>query len=386
MRRRSKPSKNVQLRDNEEQLELHRRRAQQLDREIFQRTDSLVQEVGRVNREVREREELVTELAQARTKYQQDLVSQRQRLQAKYAKSEQRQAMLALEQARANRSQADADLALETLEHETERERLAEARSLQIAEAEQTQRDLVSREERSASYEFNALVAMQCHARQLTEERDEEASAAQAVTENLSERQRTALRRDEALLSEIQSQEMCTEELKDGHRVLEARLRSLGQELSQATYVVGQRDQALKVKNSELHEVRQSLLNIQDDMDNINSELKEQCGRMHRAERVMDQPEDLDEKIAVMRGMVKESHNALGQLCLALETERTWREHHGLSLKQQKIRSELLLRLLHNVKGRTQDLRPESLIAGFDENAANTDHFGFPGASADEPV
>merc|ERR1711948_244348 len=150
--------------------------------------------------------------------------------------------------------------------------------------------------------------------------------------------------------------------LQDEHRGLESKARALHSELSKAVYTVGQRDQELKVKNSELHEVRQSLTCIQDEMDEVNRQLKEQCNRVQRVEGSVRLSHDLGEKILAMREMVKESHAGMGQLCSLLEQEREKREQCAQGLRQQKVRTELLLQLLHHFKSRTQDLAPHTLL------------------------
>merc|ERR1719410_597955 len=151
-------------------------------------------------------------------------------------------------------------------------------------------------------------------------------------------------------MAEIRAQVSETEALQDEHRGIEAKVRALQQQLSKTVYTVGQRDQELKVKNSELHEVRQSVASIQDEMDEVNGRLKEQCNRVHRIESSMRVSRDLGEKVRSMHSMVKESHSALGQLSSLLETERARREQCTHGLRQQKVRTELLLQLLHHFK------------------------------------
>merc|ERR1712039_185595 len=173
---------------------------------------------------------------------------------------------------------------------------------------------------------------------------------------------RSAQRKRERIAAEVRSQLSETEALQDEHRGLEGKARALQHDLSKAVYSVGQRDQELKVKNSELHEVRQSLTCIQDEMDEVNRQLKEQCNRVQRVEGSVRLSHDLGEKILAMREMVKESHAGMGQLCSLLEQERERREQCAQGLRQQKVRTELLLQLLHHFKSRTQDLAPHALL------------------------
>jgi len=158
-------------------------------------------------------------------------------------------------------------------------------------------------------------------------------------------------------------------------------VRALQQQLSKTDYTVGQRDQELKVKNAELQEVRQNVASIQDEMDEVNGRLKEQCNCVHRIEGSMRVSRDLGEKVHAMREMVKESHAALGQLCSRLETERALREQCTHGLRQQRVRTELLLQLLHHFKSRTQGLAPSSLLGGLGGGCAPGDFNGEPGSS-----
>merc|ERR1712032_1060792 len=89
----------------------------------------------------------------------------------------------------------------------------------------------------------------------------------------------------------------------------------------------------------------------------------EQCNRVQRIEGSLRCSRDLGEKVQTMREMVKESHSALSQLCGLLERERARREQCTQGLKQQRVRTELLLQLLHHFKGRTQDLAPQALLS-----------------------
>merc|ERR1712151_1038549 len=63
-----------------------------------------------------------------------------------------------------------------------------------------------------------------------------------------------------------------------------------------------------------------------------------------------------------MREMLRESHTVLGQLCALLEQERSKREQCAQGVKQQRVRTELLMQLLQHFKNRTQDLAPQALL------------------------
>merc|ERR1712039_372180 len=121
-------------------------------------------------------------------------------------------------------------------------------------------------------------------------------------------------------------------------------------------------------------------MGIQDEMDEVNRQLKEQCDRVQRVEGSVRLSRDLGEKILAMREMVKESHAGMGQLCSLLEQERERKEQCTQGLRQQKVRTELLLQLLHHFKSRTQDLAPQALLR---RNGIGGGAAAVPGISSD---
>merc|ERR1712187_883795 len=128
--------------------------------------------------------------------------------------------------------------------------------------------------------------------------------------------------------------------LQDSYGGLEGKVRSLQYELNKVSYTVGLRDHEVKVKDSELQEVRQSLACIQVEMDEANLQLNKQCARVQRVENSLRGSRDLGEKVSQMREMLNESHGALSQLCGLLEEERGQREQCVQGLKQQRVRTE----------------------------------------------
>lgn len=96
----------------------------------------------------------------------------------------------------------------------------------------------------------------------------------------------------------------------------------------------------------------------------MNRQLKEQCSRVQRVEGSLRVSRDLGDKVRAMRDMLQESHGALAQLGRVLEQEREQRDQCIQGLRQQRLRTELLLQLLHHFKNRTQDLAPGAMIGG----------------------
>mmetsp|Transcript_118043 Transcript_118043/g.376374 ORF Transcript_118043/g.376374 Transcript_118043/m.376374 type:complete len:433 (+) Transcript_118043:272-1570(+) len=393
----SKDVERTKLRETEEQLLQRRREFDAKDKHIRQQTDSLVETVTRRSQEALVREQLAQELQMAQRAHEQNMVLQREMLQKEHAEAAQEHRL---------RLDGEADLHLQQLEAfvrahaegaellppdvegaeegefgDAEQEgdvdrgdlglpsfhsvlRQAHRRfAEQVKEMEASNQELVSYEEQRAARAFKDLIAVQAEARLLTQERDSEVEASAVSREALAAEQRVAQRKRDRFQAEIRSQVSETEAMQDEHRGLEGKTRALQHDLNKAVYVVGQRDQELRVMNSELQEVRQSLSSIQDEMDEVNRQLKEQCSRVQRVESSVRISRDLGEKVMAMREMVKESHAAMGQLCGFLEHERTRREDCAMGLRQQKVRTELLLQLLHHFKNRTNDLSPQALLS-----------------------
>lgn len=205
------------------------------------------------------------------------------------------------------------------------------------------------------------LLSAHDHVRGWRQERDSEAEAANVTQEAYLAESRASLRQHESLKAEARTRLSEVSSMEDFQRSLDGQARVLQNELSKVAYSIGQRDHELKVKDSELQEVRVSLSGIQDEMDEVNSHLKVQCQRVQRVERELSLSSDLGEKVKNMRQMLQESHSGIAQLCTLVNQERQKRDQYTQGLKQQRLRTELLLQLLHHFKNRTQDLAPASL-------------------------
>lgn len=97
-------------------------------------------------------------------------------------------------------------------------------------------------------------------------------------------------------------------------------------------------------------------------------------------ERELSASRDIGEKVQKMRQMLQESHSGIGQLCSLVDQERQKREQCAQGLKQQRLRTELLLQLLHHFKNRTQDLAPGAMLAAVGNGTQATPR-GVPGNS-----
>eukprot|EP00434_Breviolum_minutum_P038524 symbB.v1.2.034174.t1/scaffold4364.1/size40671/3 len=218
------------------------------------------------------------------------------------------------------------------------------------------------------------LLSAHDHVRGWRQERDSEAEAANVTQEAYLAESRASLRQHESLRAEARTRLSEVSSMEDFQRSLDGQARVLQNELSKVAYSIGQRDHELKVKDSELQEVRVSLSGIQDEMDEVNSHLKVQCQRVQRVERELSLSSDLGarsrtiqaflfdsditgEKVKNMRQMLQESHSGIAQLCTLVNQDHLKKP----GLKQQRLRTELLLQLLHHFKNRTQDLAPASL-------------------------
>merc|ERR1712070_475141 len=191
---------------------------------------------------------------------------------------------------------------------------------------------------------------------------DEELQALAEVRHDLLERQMAVDKLNEEKSAELKETEQKSEALRQTQEELEREAKTLQKNLSRAMYDVGKKDREQQLKETELNEVRQSIHCIQEEMDEVNRQLQAQCGRVQRVESSLRLSRDLGAKVQTMREMLRESHSALGQLCALVEQERAQRGECSQGLKQQQMRTELLLQLLSHFKSRTQDLAPQVLL------------------------
>eukprot|EP00913_Durusdinium_trenchii_P030181 g28280.t1 len=129
------------------------------------------------------------------------------------------------------------------------------------------------------------LLSAHDHVRSWRQERDGEAEAASVAHEAYLAESRASLRQHESLRAEARTRLSEVASLEDFQRSLDAETKVLQNELGKVAYSIGQRDHELKIKDSELQEVRSSLVGIQDEMDEVNTQLKVQCQRVQRVER-----------------------------------------------------------------------------------------------------
>lgn len=251
------------------------------------------------------------------------------------------------------------------------------------AEAEKgaSWRELHDREEQRALLAKAELQSFRTEMDELKKATDGEMQAASKAREELLEKQQAVDTLNEEKNVEIKETERQSEALQQTQDALEIEAKALQRQLSQAMYDVGKKDREQQLKEAELHEVRQSIHAIQDEMDEVNRQLQAQCGRVQKVESSLRLSRDLGSKVQSMREMLKESHGALSQLCGLVEHERTERGECSLGLRQQQMRTELLLQLLSHFKSRTQDLAPQVLL-----NQANEMMQGQAGMSSPAPA
>eukprot|EP00929_Paragymnodinium_shiwhaense_P060824 TRINITY_DN30365_c0_g1_i1.p1 TRINITY_DN30365_c0_g1~~TRINITY_DN30365_c0_g1_i1.p1 ORF type:complete len:494 (-),score=152.32 TRINITY_DN30365_c0_g1_i1:105-1586(-) len=326
----------------------------------------LEKRVNALQAEVQERQRLEQEMAEVSEAHAQRLELQRQELEAEH------QSELFYQKGKQEREAEEKlggqdlrVLLLRSLQDEDETlfaeeiSRLQEVHSLLIRNEEQ--RVTKARLDQAAAHS---------EARALTRRRDSERAAAQLLQDERLAEQRAVQRQDEETMVQVRTRLSEVEALRDAERGLESEARSLQHELSRVCYAVGQRDHELDSKGSELQEVRSTLAAFQEGIGEVNSELEEQCERVRRAETTLRHSEDLTERLRSTREMLRESHSALGSLCGLLEQERAKKEQYEQGLRQQRVRTELLLQLLQHFKNRTQELAPQAVLGQSRQAAA----------------
>ncbi|CAE8710574.1 unnamed protein product, partial [Polarella glacialis] len=352
-------SEQKRLKETQVLLASLRKQDVEKDRQIQQDTDKLVRAISLRNQQV----ELHTELEEAAALHPQELVRQEQRLQDTH-RDELASHLRRAEQAERAALQAPpTDSALAPLADSELQEHEAAAKK-QLAEVGAAHTELFDSQVQRCTRLREELLEAQADVGLARQERDSEVESAKVTEEACLAEHRASERKSEALSVEVRTKRFEMEAFQDSQRGLDGQARMLQKELSKVAYTFGQRDHELKVKDSELQEVRQSLASIQDEMDDVHLRLKEQCGRVQRVEGELSASRDLGEKVRGMRQMLQESHGAIGQLRDALEQERQKKEQCSQGLKQQRLRTELLLQLLHHFKNRTQDLAPQAMLAG----------------------
>jgi chromosome segregation ATPase len=191
----------------------------------------------------------------------------------------------------------------------------------------------------------------------------EERKATELAEEELVEKRRVLGRSNADTEAEMTYLDEKSAELQRKQDGLENEAKDLQQQLRTTIYHVGKKEREKELKEAELVEARQNIHMMQDEMDQVNLQLQAQCDRVQNVDSSLRLSRDLGSKVNSMREMLKEGHSALSQLCSHVERERSQREQCVQGLRQQQMRTELLLQLLHHFKTRTQDLAPQVLLS-----------------------
>lgn len=339
----------------ETKVELNRQRTLTATKDLQLQSDTakLLQAVNRRHQEA----ELEAELESAGSTHNEELQEHQSQLKEKHQEEMIRRLLAAEDEERRA-------LQEEFLQSETASVRLlrdADALEAEMKEATKSQHEEMNYSKLQLAALREELLSAHDHVRGWRQERDSEAEAASVTHEAYLAESRSSLRQHESLRAEARTRLSEVASMEDFQRSLDGQAKVLQNELSKVAYSIGQRDHELKVKDSELQEVRENLSGIQDEVDEVNSQLKVQCQRVQRVERELSLSSDLGEKVKNMRLMLQESHSGIAQLCALVNQERQKRDQYTQGLKQQRLRTELLLQLLHHFKNRTQELAPQSL-------------------------
>lgn len=359
-----------QLRRNQAQLQTIQRLFIERDQEFEVQTERFLESVGRQRKEahaqsqeVHDVVQLQCELAAVAATHTQEFNQQREQLQTENERMLHQRLEIAHEEIDFVSADGDCSVAMAMQNDAIWAEHEDAAFVEQVEEAEVSNLSLVQREELRTDGIRQELLDARAEIRVLAQERDSEAEAASVTKEALNAERCAALRQGEMLRAEARARISEAEAARDSHRQLQGRLQQIQQELSGLAHIVGQRDEELWVKNSELHEVQEGLLSIQDRMDEVNQQLQERCDHVRRIEDSLQLTRELGDRVHTARGMLKESHTALAQLGCLLEQERSSREYCAQSLQRQQSQSELLMHLLQHFRFRAQELAPQALLA-----------------------
>lgn len=329
----------------ETKVELNRQRTLTATKDLQLQSDTakLLQAVNRRHQEA----ELEAELESAGSTHNEELQEHQSQLKEKHQEEMIRRLLAAEDEERRA-------LQEEFLQSETASVRLlrdADALEAEMKEATKSQHEEMNYSKLQLAALREELLSAHDHVRGWRQERDSEAEAASVTHEAYLAESRSSLRQHESLRAEARTRLSEVASMEDFQRSLDGQAKVLQNELSKVAYSIGQRDHELKVKDSELQEVRENLSGIQDEMDEVNSQLKVQCQRVQRVERELSLSSDLGEKVKNMRLMLQESHSGIAQLCALVNQERQKRDQYTQGLKQQR----------HHFKNRTQELAPQSL-------------------------
>lgn len=360
------------LREVEKSLEEHRRGSSRRESELQLATSQLVQSADFQHRELQQRQLAEQRFAELHAEGQ----AERRYMLQQREEAIQEHKMLGQLKLQDVLNGTDHSQILRT-EAEEWRIEFAEKRE----EARTNVREFVAGEEQRAEEARREVVALRSELMRLVGESQTEAEEARQAKQELDLDEQRAQAQAERTLAELRVRQEAIEGLRESHQGLEGEVRQMHSELGKVAYTLGQRDRELQMKDTELSEVKRSLFVMQDEMDEVNEELRQQGQRVLKVERSLRHSRDLGEQVRAMRDMLKESHSAMAQLCTLLERERVRREQCANGLKQQKVRTELLLQLLHHFKSRTNDLAPGSLL-GQDADLGLEANYGDAGKAA----
>lgn len=244
---------------------------------------------------------------------------------------------------------------------------------------QERRREAVTSSEAGASNARTQLRSARASVRRVAAERDAELEAATAVGEEHARESGLQRQSHEERLAEFRQWNSEVKSSRHSRRCLGLELRSLKQVLGDVSKSVDERSEELERKERELMQVRKSVRSIEDGMDVAQAHLTAECARVEGVEEslCLTLKQELGERVLAMHQRLQESHTAMVGLGDALRAERAQRAHFDVGLTQQRVRTELLVQLLDQVKGRTLDLTSCSFSSEYAEQSVQRgDHSG----------
>uniref|UniRef100_A0A7S1AMR9 Uncharacterized protein n=1 Tax=Noctiluca scintillans TaxID=2966 RepID=A0A7S1AMR9_NOCSC len=207
------------------------------------------------------------------------------------------------------------------------------------------------------------LLSAQKRFQNITQEMQSTLANEREVEEQQAEARREDESRDEEFGTELaavaSASELEAQASLEAHLSSDFQAQSLRQEFEESARTADERQREVQSRDIELFEVRSHVAAIQHEMDDVSDDLQMHVSRAQVVESTLLLAQGLTGKAEALRRMLLQSHEALAQMGGMVDEERRERERLTHQLKQQKVRTELLLQFLHHFRQRTESLVPE---------------------------
>jgi len=168
---------------------------------------------------------------------------------------------------------------------------------------------------------------------------------------------------EQRLLETQNERHRCEQRHQDLQEHLSSQHAQLQSELRVRTEDLHQRKLLLKKRDEQLTEVNAQLSELQRLFNDVNQELRTECGRLGGLQDTVSLCAQQSKDVEHLEAMLEEAHGMLAQVQETLQEERNERLRVQGLLEHEKHRTQLLLDVLKHFKEKLQGLTPQVLLS-----------------------